>query len=345
MEQHATHAGYIRTLSLESRLVSAPPQISLMPSLPLDTLSHLLSLLPNLQALRLHQLQIESPTTLSTSYSPAGRYHLEHMEYGKCLCEISRTFELLSWFRIDHLDYDPLFVDAEDPRLQSGDYKLDVHSLCVSPITEDPLAAFRALQQCVRPNMLKSFRYPCRALCATPIPVAEFLRGAGQCIVDLDLCASESPVSPFPPRPWLTPSYTGAEDDYLVLPQLPSLQVFRYHTHVPLLCTPASLGNLQTGFTAFRDFWIPHLPAHLERLVLYVQYGEPGIAPGPDSTPFWGFDGLLARRFFLLKKLTFVFPCLPTDLATVTASAAACFPTFHERGALEVSVRSWELEW
>ena len=113
------------------------------------------------------------------------------MEYDKCICESSRTFELLSWFHIDHLDYDPLFADCDDATIQPGTCALDIHSMCVSPIIEDPLAAFRALQNFVRPNMLKSFRYSCAEPRESPPPVADFLRSTGQCIVDLHLCASE----------------------------------------------------------------------------------------------------------------------------------------------------------
>ncbi|KAI1786743.1 hypothetical protein LXA43DRAFT_757701 [Ganoderma leucocontextum] len=329
IEQHAIHAGYIRTLSLESRLVSVPPQVSLMASLALDTLSRLLRILPNLQGLRLHQLKIKSPTpsptTSPTSDSPSGRYSIGHMEYEKCLCELSRTFELLSWFHIDHLDFDPLFLDAKDATMQPGDYTLDVRSLCVSPLTEDPLVAFQALQQVVRPNMLRSFRYPSPGLCPTPLPVVDFLRDVGQRIVDLNLCPS-------------------AEDDYLVLPQLPSLQVFRYHTCVPFLCSPAKLSDHEATFAPFKDSWILHLPADLEQLIIYLPYGEPVLPPGPNSTVLWELESALQARFRVLKKLSFIFPELPCDLASVAAAAAACFPTFHERGVLEVTVRNWELE-
>ncbi|KAM5533987.1 hypothetical protein V8D89_012307 [Ganoderma adspersum] len=329
LKEHATLAGYIRTLCLESRLVSAPPQASLMPSLPMDTLSHILNIVPNLQALRLHQLKIDPPSSLSatnpTPYSASGRHSLNHMEYDKCICEPSRTFELLSWFHIDHLDYDPLFnADCDDATIQPGNCALNIHSMCVSPIIEDPLAAFRALQNFVRPNMLKSFRYSCAEPRESPPPVADFLRSTGQSIVDLHLCAT-------------------AEDDYLLLPQLPSLQVFRYNTCVPLLCAPPSLATHCAAFAPFRDFWIPHLPADLERLVLYLQYGDL-VAPGPDSSPLWGFDRTLLARFPRLQKLGLIFPELPFDLASAAAAAAVCFPLFYERGMLETSVRRWQLE-
>ena len=140
----------------------------------------------------------------------------------------------------------------------------------------------------------------------------------------------------------------GAEDDYLLLPQLPSLQVFRYNASVPLLCAPSSVPTHHAAFAPFRDFWIPHLPADLERLVLYLQYSDivqVDVAPSPDSTPFWGFDRTLLARFPRLKKLGLIFPELPCDLASAAAAAAVCFPLFHERGMLETSVRRWELEW
>ncbi len=50
----------------------------------------------------------------------------------------------------------------------------------------------------------------------------------------------------------LTLFFTGAEDDYLVLPHLPSLQVFRHHTRVPLLCAPESMNEHQADFASFR---------------------------------------------------------------------------------------------
>ncbi|PIL23462.1 hypothetical protein GSI_14773 [Ganoderma sinense ZZ0214-1] len=330
LEQHTAHAGYVRTLSLEARLVSVPPQFSLMPSLSLDTLSHLLHIIPNLQCLRLHQLKIcparSLPTPAPTPYPTPGQYSLKHMEYEKCLCELNRTFELLSWFHIDHLDYDPVFSDAEDPTVEPGDHKLDVHSLCVSPIAEDLLAAFRALQQFVRPNMLRSFRYPALGKCVSPLPVADFLRYAGQSLVDLDLC-------------------TTPEDDCLILPQLPSLQVFRYHTFVPLLAAPgAAMAEHQATFAPFRDVLLPRLPADLERLVLYVPYGDPSVVPGPDGTPLWGLERALTARFPGLRKLGFIFPDLPGDLAAATAAMGACFPALRDRGMLETSVRTWEME-
>ncbi len=50
-------------------------------------------------------------------------------------------------------------------------------------------------------------------------------------------------------------------------------------------------------------------------------------------------------RFRRLKTFMLVFPDLPSDLATATAAGAVCFPAFHARGVLEVTVRRWELEW
>ena len=101
----------------------------------------------------------------------------------------------------------------------------------------------------------------------------------------------------------------------------------------------------QASFAPFRDSVLPRLPADLERLVLYVPYGDTVVAPSPEATPLWGLERALQARFPGFRKLGFIFPDLPVDLAVATAAVGACFPTFRDRGMLETSVRSWEMEW
>ncbi|EJF57934.1 hypothetical protein BD309DRAFT_974936 [Dichomitus squalens] len=324
VELHETTAGYVRTLNLEARLFHIPPVISLMPSLPLDLLFRILRALPNLTILRMRQIKIapSDPSDVSRLH----RFNLEHMEYQKCLSEIGHTFELLSWFHIDHFDFDPLFSDSTETEIKAGDYALDVRSLCVSPWTTDPRLTFQVLQQVVPRYMLKSFRYPSLTILSTPIPVVDFLREVGQNIIDLNLCPS-------------------GQDDYLVLPQLPSLKVFRYHLEISLFCRPADLSLQRAVFASFKESWLPHLPMDLEQLIMYLTYPEveDGIVPAANTSALWGLESALAR-FPRLKKLSLIFPELPCDMKTAISAAAVCFPTHYNRGVLEVDVRDFALE-
>ena len=190
LEVHKTIADCVRTLSLEARLFHIPPAESLMPSLSLDLLFRILQALPNIKGLRMRQIKI-APSSCHLA-SNHHRFNIEHIEYQKCLTDIKNTFELLSWFHIDHLDFDPLFTDSKDAEVNVGNHILDVRSLCVSPWTTDPLVTFQALQQVVPRDMLKTFRYPSLTVQPTPPPVVDFLRDVGQNIVDLNLCPSTS---------------------------------------------------------------------------------------------------------------------------------------------------------
>ncbi|RPD75528.1 hypothetical protein L226DRAFT_462164 [Lentinus tigrinus ALCF2SS1-7] len=323
LETHPTLAGYVRILSLEAMLFSIPPNHGLMPLIDVGLICRLARAVPHIHELRLRQLNIvRSPVELDTTH----KINVEHMEYEKSFSNIATTFALLSAFHIEHLDFDPLFEDEECTEVSAGNTTLDVVSLCVNPFTLHPLLAFKALQQVVRPNMLKTFRYPSPTIHPVKLPVVTFLTDVGQAIVDLDL----SPT---------------AKDDYLVLPKLPSLQIFRYHPGVPLLSPPDDLPGKQALVAPFRDSWIPHLPSDLEELVLYIPYGDKDNAPGATTMPLWGLDTSLAR-FRRLKKLTICFPDIPggVTLESAVAAAAVCFPGAHARGVLDISVRVWALE-
>ncbi|TFK88485.1 hypothetical protein K466DRAFT_547043 [Polyporus arcularius HHB13444] len=329
LETHPILAGYVRTLSLESLLFSIPPNCGLMPLIDVGLICRLVRAVPHIHGLRLRQLNIApSPVELE----PTHKIMVEHLEYEKSFSNIATTFALLSAFRIEHLDFDPLFEDEEcaETEVSLGNKTLDVVSLCVNPFTMYPLLAFKALQQVVPPNMLKSFRYPSPMIHPNKLPVAKFLTDVGQNIVDIDLCPT-------------------AKDDYLILSGLPSLQVFRYHPWVPLLAPPTDLPSQQAQVVHFRDSWIPHLPSDLEELVLYIKYVDTDSAadltPGAETMPLWGLDASLAR-FRRLKKLTICFPDVPScvTLERAVAAAAVCFPKAHAKGILDVSLRSWALE-
>ncbi|KAI0720674.1 hypothetical protein C8T65DRAFT_632387 [Cerioporus squamosus] len=319
LEGHPILAGYVRILSLEALLFSIPPNHGLMPLIDVGLICRLARAVPHIHELRLRQLNITpSPVELDTTH----KINVEHMEYEKSFTSIATTFSLLSAFHIEHLDFDPLFEDKEcaETEVFAGQKTLDVVSLCVNPFTAYPLLAFKALQQVVPPNMLKSFRFPSPLIHPVKLPVATFLADVGQNIVDLD-----------PPT---------SKDDYLVLPQLPSLQVFRYHPSVALLAPPADLPSQQALVAPFRDSWIPHLPSDLEELILYIKYSDTDAAadltPGATTMPLWGVDASLAR-FRRLKKLTICFPDVPECVTLERALAAAA-------GILDVSLRVWALE-
>ncbi|KAI0716502.1 hypothetical protein C8Q76DRAFT_767598 [Earliella scabrosa] len=327
LEQNPTVAGCVRILTLQARLISLLPQASLMPSLESDLLLRLLRVVPHIRDLRLSHLNILPPSSDSNTTSESHVY-LEHMEYEGCWSDVTTPFTLLSHFRIEHLDFGPLFEAEEEQCAQiklSNNCKLNVRSLCVDPRTAQPLVAFKVLKQTVPADMIQSFRYsaPSASMIPAGLPVADFLRSVGQNIVDLNLCPS-------------------AEDDHLLLPDLPSLKVLRYHLAAPLL-TPAEQCEADRATLAtFRDLWVPHLPVDLERLVLYIVHGAVREA-GPATMPLLGLEPAFAR-FTRLQKLEVIYPHIPCAMDVVVKNTAACFPAAHAKGILDVSVIQWDLE-
>ena len=355
LEQNPTVAGCVRILTLQARLISLLPQASLMPSLESDLLLRILRAVPHIRDLRLSHLNILPPSSDSNTTSESHVY-LEHMEYEGCWSDVTTPFTLLSHFRIEHLDFGPLFEAEEEQCAQielSSDCKLNVRSLCVDPRTAQPLVAFKVLKQAVPADMIQSFRYsaPSASMIPSGLPVADFLRSIGQNIVDLNLCPSKCLYNPYDapplaisPPPVLVPHvFAGAEDDHLLLPDLPSLKVLRYHLAAPLL-TPAEQCEADRATLAtFRDLWVPHLPVDLERLVLYIVHGAVREA-GPATMPLLGLEPAFAR-FTRLKKLEVIYPHIPCAMDVVVKNTAACFPAAHAKGILDVSVIQWDLEW
>ena len=131
-----------------------------------------------------------------------------------------------------------------------------------------------------------------------------------------------------------------------MLSQLSSLKVFRYQIGVSLFCCPADLSHQQAVFAPFKESWLPNLPADLEQLIMYLTYPEveDGVTPTATTSALWGLETALAR-FPRLTKLSLIFPELPCDMENAVAAAAACFSTYYKRGALEVDVRNFALEW
>ena len=203
LETHPILAGYVRVLSLEAMLFSIPPNHGLMPLIDVNLIYRLVRAVPHIHELRLRQLNITpSPVELDTTH----KIVVEHMEYEKSFASIATTFTLLSVFHIEHLDFDPLFEDEACTEVSVGNATLDVVSLCVNPFTPYALLAFKALQQVVPPNMLKSFRYPSPTIHPDKLPVATFLTDVGQAIVDLDL----SPCTCLHPDLLVTPLTNGS---------------------------------------------------------------------------------------------------------------------------------------
>ena len=94
----------------------------------------------------------------------------------------------------------------------------------------------------------------------------------------------------------------------------------------------------------FRDFWIPNLPDDLDRLILYISYGDPSLHPSAATMPLWGLEKAFAR-FPFMSKLTICFPDIPVTLSDALTVSAVCFPEAHAKGILEVTVRDWDMEW
>ncbi|KAI0760211.1 hypothetical protein C8Q74DRAFT_209489 [Fomes fomentarius] len=314
LEAHSTIATHVRTLALEPRLIGITPQLSLMPTMPADLLCRLVRAVPHLHSLRLRQL-----ITLPPPREPraTGRIFVEHLEY-ECASKLDDALALLSLFRVDHLDFDPILEDGECEEGHWGS-TLDAVSLCCAPWSQQPVNVLNALKRAVPPDMLKTFRY----FESIEHPVYAFLRELGRNIVDLNLTLMST-------------------DDVLILPDLPDLRTFRCHFQISLHSDPAKLAEHQAYVTTFRDAWLPNLPTDLEQLVLYIEYGHE-TPPCAQSMPLWGFEPALAR-FPRLKKLTIYFPTIPGTLEGATTAVAACFPAAHARGILSISVGSWDLE-